>query len=408
MFRILLLSLCLFNAAVYAGGFDSSGRPFEIIFGDDNALEMSVSYIKPSVTLDVTRDIGSGSSLPATQIDRIVGEYVEPRFAVRLKVNDQVNCASQIERPFRFKTTYQDDALSYQSDNNQASSQVAAPIHSEYSSESISLACSISYSISHDSSVFKQSFFSIIAGPKLQRIEGSFSSDLTNQNLGLRDNYIATLDGSSEWGYIFGLAYEIPEIAFRASLFFHNEIRHDLTGHVEAPLPDFSSTVSLAAESKTLTPKAINFRLQSGIAQDWLAFIELRWGDWSSLDKIQVEAGSLSGGLVLFQNDTLNYKIGLGVKITERLSLGGYFESIIELSPPETPIGIDGTNLRNPQADRYSLAFGGKYLLLKNLSLALGGSYYYIENGRFSDNSYTVDLSRSQALAFAGTLTYLF
>jgi hypothetical protein len=38
----------------------------------------------------------------------------------------------------------------------------------------------------------------------------------------------------------------------------------------------------------------------------------------------------------------------------------------------------------------------------------LGGSYYYIENGRFSDKPYTINLDSSQALAFAGTLTYLF
>tara|TARA_R110001592_G_scaffold68269_3_gene209137 strand:+ start:14025 stop:15221 length:1197 start_codon:yes stop_codon:yes gene_type:complete len=398
----------MFNTFVYAGGFDSSGRPFDIIFGDDNALEISVFYLKPSVTLDVSRNIGDGSSLPSTAMDKIVDAYAEPRFAIRLKVSDQVNCASQIEQPFRFKTTYQDDALSYQSDNNQASSQVAAPINSEYSSESISIACSISYGITHDSVMFKQSFFSFIAGPKLQRIDGSFSSDLSNQNMGSRDNYIATLNGSTEWGYLFGLAYEIPEIAFRASLFFHNEIHHDLTGHVQAPLPDFSNVVSQAVEAKTITPKAINFRLQSGIAKDWLAFMELRWGDWSSLDEMQVEAGNLSSRLVLFENDTLNYKIGLGVKMNERLSLGGYFESVVDLNPPITPKGIDGTNLRNPQADRYSLAFGGKYLLVKNLSLALGGSYYYIEKGRFSDSSYTVDLNSSDAIAFGGTLTYLY
>ncbi len=407
MFRFLLLNLCMFNAAVYAGGFDSSGRPFDIIFGDQSALELSVSYLSPSVNLDVSRNIGNGANLPATTIANIVDEYTEPRVALRLRVNDQVNCAAQIERPFRFKTTYEDDVLSYQSDSNQ-SSQVSAPIDSEYTSKSISLACSISYDIYHGSGMFKHSVFSIIGGPKRQRIDGSFSSDLTNQNMGRSDNYIASLNGSSEWGYLFGLAYEIPEIALRASLFFHNEIHHDLTGTVTAPLPDFSGVVTETAEAKTLTPKAINFRLQSGITENWLAFMELRWGDWSSLEELQVEAGNLSGDLILFKNDTLNYKFGLGVKLSERLSLGGYFESYFDINPPKTPIGVDGTNLRNPQAERYSLAFGGKYLLFKNLTMALGGSYYYIAQGRFSDNSYTVDLDTSKAVAFAGTLTYLF
>jgi len=51
---------------------------------------------------------------------------------------------------------------------------------------------------------------------------------------------------------------------------------------------------------------------------------------------------------------------------------------------------------------------GGKYLLADDLSLALGGSYYYLKNGRFADTSYTIDLEQSHAIALSGTLTYLF
>ena len=123
---------------------------------------------------------------------------------------------------------------------------------------------------------------------------------------------------------------------------------------------------------------------------------------------MKIEAGNLSAELVLFQNDTLNYKFGLGYVASERLSLGGYVESIVDLSPPDTLPGVDSTNLRNPQADRYSIALGGKYLLTDDLSLALGGSYYFIKNGRFADNSYTVDLDQSHAIAFSGTLSYFF
>lgn len=412
MFRFLLYSLVVVSFSVsstaYAGGFDNSNRPFDIIFGNESSVEFSFSYIKPSVNLSVSRNLGDGQAIPSVTVNSIVEEYLDPRVALRLKVNDQVTCASQIERPFRFKTMYPDDVLSYQQDNTLPASQVSAPISSEYSSESFTIACSISYEIKHDSDFFKRGYFSLIAGPKIQRIDGAFSSDLTNQNLGDKDNYSATLEGSTEWGYIFGLAYEIPEIALRASLFFHNEIHHDLSGSVDAPLPNFSGRISAPAKGKTLTPRAINFRLQSGIAQDWLAFLELRWGDWSSLNKMNIEAGNLSSELVLFQNDTLNYKLGLAYKASDRLSLGGYVESIVDLSPPDTLPGVDGTNLRNPQADRYSLALGGKYLLADDLSLALGGSYYHIKNGRFADKSYTVDLDQSSAIAFSGTLNYMF
>ena len=408
MFRFLLCSLAVVCSGVNAGGFDNSNRPFEIIFGERSAFEFSVSYIKPSVTLNASRNLGDGQNILPVTVNSIVEEYLDTRFALRLNVNDQVTCASQLERPFRFKTMYPDDALSYQEDNGDSTSQIFAPINSEYSSESFTVACRIAYEIQHDSALFKRGYFSLIAGPKVQRIDGRFSSDLTNQNLAKVDNYSANLEGSTEWGYIFGLAYEIPDIAFRASLFFHNEIHHQLSGKVYAPVPDFSRRTSASATGKTLTPRAINFRIQSGITQNWLAFLELRWGDWSRLNKMKIDAGTLSSELVLFQNDTLNYKLGLAYKMSDRLSLGGYVESVVDLSPPDTLPGVDGTNLRNPQTDRYSMALGGKYLLADDLSLALGGSYYYLKNGRFADTSYTIDLEQSHAIALSGTLTYLF
>lgn len=391
-----------------AGGFDSSGRPFEIIFGEQSTFELSVSHFDPSVSLSVSRDLGDGVSIPSTPINHIVTSYTEPRFGLRLKVNEQVNCAAQLERPFRFKTQYLDDELSYQQDNNVANSQVAAPIDSEYSSESLTLACGIAFPINASFVSGQDAFLSFIAGPKVQRIEGEFSTDLTNQRMGKGDNYRATLQGSSELGYLLGLAYEIPSIAFRASLFFHNEVEHDLSGSVVAPLPDFSGLITRDARGKTITPQALNLRVQSGIAEDWLAFIELRWGDWSSLNQMNVQAAELSSSLVLFKNDTLNYKLGLGAKVSDRLTLGGYIESYMDLNPPNMPEGIDGTNLRNPQGDRFSFAFGGKYLLTSSLSISAGGSYYYIEAGRFSDGFYTVSLDKSDALALGTTLNYQF
>lgn len=408
MFRILLLIFSSISTLTFAGGFDSSGRPFDIIFGEENELALSFSYLSPSVDLSVSRNQGDGLGLPSQDVSEITNDYFEPRVALRLIVNDQVNCAAQLERPFRFKTRYPDDKLTYLRDEDQANSQVVAPLESEYSSESLTVACSIRYDIDHESELFDKSFFTLIAGPKLQQIEGTFSSDLTEQDLGSFDNYRAELEGKREWGYMLGLAYEIPALALQASLFFHNEIHHDLSGTATAPSPDLSTTVSESVKSATVTPRALNFRLQSGIVENWLAFLELRWGDWSSVDELYVEAGDLSQELELFKNDTLNYKLGLGTQVSDRLSLGAYFESVIDLNPPSTPKGVDGTNLRNPQCKRYSVAFGGKYLLTSKLSVGLGASYYYISRGRFADSAYTVDLDRSQALAVAGNLNYRF
>ena len=408
MLRLLLLTFWLLGTYAQAGGFDNSGRPFDIIFGDDNALQLNLKYIQPLIDLKVSREIGSGPAMPIVVVDEIVSDYVDGLFGFRWQVREGVNCAAQWEQPFRFQTRYPDDQLSYQADALDAQSQVSAPINSEYNSQSISLACRLAIHFKHDSAAFASSRLSLIAGPKYQFIEGRFSSDLSPSRMGMQDNYHAHLDGSKEWAYLLGLAYEIPELAFRLAVFFHNEVEHNLTGNAYAPAPDFSSTMSHPLRGKTVTPKAVHVSLQSGIAEDWLAFVNLRWGDWSSVDEILVEAGPLSQQLTLFANDTLNYEIGLGHKVNQRLNLGAQFASLIELNAPDLPDGLAGTNLRNPQADRYSLGVGGNYAFNSALKLGLAASYYYLQHGRFSDNAYTVELETSHALAMSASLLYVF
>lgn len=408
MLRLLLLTFSFSGALAYAGGFDNSGRPFDIIFGDDNELLFNFKYVQPLIDLSVRRELGQGRAMPRVSVDEIVADYEDVLVGVRWHMSDDVDCAIQWEQPFRFQTAYPDDSLSYQEDAGDASSQVPAPIDSEYSSQSFTMACRIGIKFTHEADSFSSSRLSFIVGPKYQFIDGRFSSDLTDYDLGDQDNYSAQLNGSKEWAYLLGLAYEIPELAFRLSIFFHNQVEHSLKGYVQAPAPDLSGVLSSSLRAKTITPKALNLRLQSGIAENWLAFVNLRWGDWSSVDEIVVQAGALSQQLSLFANDTLNYEIGLATRINDRLNLGGQFASLIELNEPGLPDKLSGTNLRNPQADRYSMSFGGNYLVSERIKVGLSASYYYLQHGRFSDNAYTVKLETSHAFVFSGTLQYSF
>ena len=408
MLRILLLTFFLSGAMVFAGGFDNSGRPFDIIFGDQNALLVNVKFIQPLIDLSVSRDLGQGQGMPNEAVENIISPHIDGMLGVRWQLNDEFNCALQLEQPFRFHTRYPDDRLSYQSDVSDSSTQVPAPVESEYKSQSVTLACRMGIAFSHSADSFSMSRLSLIAGPKYQRIEGHFSSDLTQSDLGEFDNYRANLKGSEEWAYILGLAYEIPELAFRLSVFFHNEVEHQLSGQTFAPLPDFSGTLSQPLRGETLTPKALHLNLQSGIAEDWLAFLNLRWGDWSSVDEILVQAGPLSQQLSMFAHDTLNYELGLANRVSQRLNLGGQLASFIDLDKPKLPDGLSGTNLRNPQGKRYSFAFGGNYLITDSLRVGMSASYYFLRHGRFSDQAYTVNLETSHAFVFSGTLQYSF
>lgn len=404
MFRIsvvLFLSGC---ALVQAGGFDNSGRPFDIIFGEGAALKLNYKYIQPDILLSVK----SGQASGQVDVDNIVSPYEDAMLALRWQFHDSLHCAAQWEEPFRFQTAYPDDQLSYQADPADPQTQIPAPVHSNYASQSLTLACRGDLVFEHAFEAFRYSRLSLIAGPKYQFIEGSFSSDLSRYNEGAADNYRATLKGSGEWAYLAGIAYEIPELAFRLSVFFHNAIEHQLTGTASAPNANFTERIEQALRGKTLTPKSISLGLQTGLTDNWLLFLLLRWGEWSSVDEIDIEAGPLSQKLKMFTSDTLNYELGLGYRWNERVNLGVQLASYVELNEPPLPSGLDGVNLRNPQADRYTLAAGAVYALDSGLRISLGGAYTYIENGRFSDNAYTVLLERSHALTVSGAFEYRF
>src|SRR5690606_31588463 len=88
------------------------------------------------------------------------------------------------------------------------------------------------------------------------------------------------------WGWRAGVAYEIPEYAFRASLVYNSEVKlDDITGTLDlsrvngAPLLDVHGSQSM--------PDVLELKVQSGIAPDWLAFGSVKWTDWSQLQKVR-------------------------------------------------------------------------------------------------------------------------
>ncbi|MEW6630525.1 MAG: OmpP1/FadL family transporter, partial [Pseudomonadota bacterium] len=92
---------------------------------------------------------------------------------------------------------------------------------------------------------------------------------------------------SSGWGWRVGVAYEIPEIALRASLVYNSKVKLDnisgtldLTNVGQGIIPIYGSTQYM--------PDVVELKLQSGIAPGWLAFGSVKWVDWSVLQSVPI------------------------------------------------------------------------------------------------------------------------
>ena len=158
--------------------------------------------------------------------------------------------------------------------------------------------------------------------------------------------YNAKIKEDSAVGWLAGFAYQIPEIALKASLTYRSEINHDVAADEEFNSISNFTAISdimlknvvlkgMTAEQKTAivnaknalkqstegdtrvtTPQSVNLDLQSGIMENTVAFANIRWVDWSSFSIKPHQFGekaAILGALVAGQNGITGYTGGFNL-----------------------------------------------------------------------------------------------
>jgi len=432
-----------------AGGFDNSSRGFDIIYGDNNVVTFSYGQSSVPMKANIDKMQRSENSLAEASVSKVSGSgeildnFTRPQVGIRYNLNENTSCATQIEKPFAAGVAYEDDALSYTvtndfgapiDSNGNPTGDVtqmqfkSAPITTKYDSDSITFACGYDIALSKGE-------VKIFGGPKLQSVSGEFDEDLTPSAdvTGSNDNLFVELDGGYEAGYILGAAYSIPEIALRASILYHSQIDYDATGTISAKVPGLGSFTT-DAKAKTFTPQTVEIALQSGIAENTLAFLKLRWSEYGKLASLNVDGnddGRIDGGLAsvgefdlaagadgglanpevsMFSNDTFDYSFGLGRRVNDQLSLGASFSGSIKLGgkSDDTPLGADATSLRLPGDTAHTVSFGGEYTVIPKLKVNGGLGFTFIDEYRVetTSNSYRAEFDKTEAVSFQMGVTY--
>ncbi len=373
--------LLLPAAGAMAGGFDNTGRPFGIIFDGENQpreLRWAFTSVAPDIRLDITAT-QSADPNTATRLDDLVPDYHHTEWSLRWNLSDSVSCALRAEQPFRALVRYPDDALTYRTTSGQTA---VAPIESRYDSESLTIACRRDVH-------WADYRVRLFGGPKHQQVGGYFSADLSEQPAGRSDDLEVRLNGGSEWGFIAGLAFEIPAIALRASVIYHSAIDYSLRGRSLTPVMGAPARVVADAQATTRSPEAWHLGLQSGVAANWLVYAEMKWSAWSTVDEIQVQDGVANPRLSLYQNDTLDFELGLIHRASARLRWGLSYGSGIKLGTQDLPPGVDSANLRDPQGKRHALTLGSKYWLRENLATDLLIVANYLESKVIEETNFS-------------------
>ncbi|MFV5492295.1 outer membrane protein transport protein [Acinetobacter sp. ASP199] len=251
--------------------------------------------------------------------------------------------------------------------------------------------------------------------------------------------YEAEIPSESAFGLVLGAAYQIPEIALRASLTYRSKIEYDMNvkekmpevisdtlplinagWHVNDKIPALGTKYQYTEGKTTIsTPQSINLDFQSGIMANTLAYVNLRWVDWSSFSVRPHKAGILSEAITLGQDkgpdgfNLISYKkdqisaiFGIARKLNDKLALsiiGGWDSGLGEYT---TTLG--------PSDGFWSAGFGGQYSFTPKTFVQAGARYFWMGDAKsqsaswYGTSRYDADFKDNTAIGMSVKLAHRF
>lgn len=271
--------------------------------------------------------------------------------------------------------------------------------------------------------------WNLFAGGVYQTVKGHVS--LRGQAYSLYNGYDANIKETGGAGWLAGAAFQIPEIALKASLTYRSEIDHKveikenlsaigalgLLDPVNGPVT--AARIANSTEKTTITtPQSVNLDLQSGIMADTVAFANIRWVNWkdfairpNQFGQVSQEIGNVVGrpdgfDLVTYSDDQWQVTAGVGRKLSEKwagnVSVGwdsGAGNPVTTLGPTEG-FWNAGIGLQYSPTPATFIAGGVKYFWLGDAKAQTGA--------QAGGNEYVAEFSDNKAMAYGLKLGYRF
>ena len=331
-------ALLLTTSIASAGGLDRSGQSVGALFEDGSYMELSLGYVMPDVSGEVTgAGIGSGN----------VGvNYGQVGAAFKNDVNDKVSYALILDQPYGANVDYDETEAGYP----------IATSHAEFRSTGVTLLGR--YKLDENIS-FHGGLRAVTIGADAYVVAGGA--------------YDAAYDDDTQLAYVIGGAYERPDIALRVALTYTSamDFAHATTvGGADVPDTEYE------------IPQSVNLDFQTGIAADTLLFGSVRWVEWS---KTQIDSfGYPSNPIVGYTDDVFTYNLGVGRRFSDA------FSGSVSIGH-EKANGGQASNL-SPTDGNTSLSVGGAYTMDNGVKLSGGVRYVMIGDATtsfatFEDNS---------------------
>ncbi|MDO6722514.1 outer membrane protein transport protein [Celeribacter halophilus] len=370
---LLAASLAVGATGAYAGGMDRSGMSISPLFEDGTYVELSFGSVSPDVS--GTLGVSSGDVTPS---------YTQLSGAYKRDLSDQLSMALIIDQPYGADIDYT-DGTGYAIAGSNASVNTTA------------ITALLRYKFNEN--------FSVYGGVRNLSSEGEvyLNIPVPNAPAGVTFPYAMETSTENDWGYLVGAAYEIPDIALRASLTFNSSIDIKFDAHEESVglASQLNPTGTLDESMKVTMPKSVNFDFQTGIAADTLLMFSARWAEWTSTTINPVGYKAIVGdNLVDHDNDTISYSLGVGGRFNEKWS------GSLSVGYEKSHGGFAG-NLA-PRDGYKSITAGLKYNVTEQTAISGGVSYVWVGDANTKIGNFETSFEDNTAVGFGLKLSHTF
>ncbi len=364
----------------FAAALDRSGQSISAFLQPGNYFEAGISVLDPTVS-------GTANANGSTLAD-MGDDYYFPSAALKLQVTDHFSFGLLYDQPFGADATYSltDPALSITGEGLFRNTTESTAV--EVKTQNLSMILGFQPTEN----------WNLYGGGVYQTVKGDVQlRGLAYGGQGTFGTYNASMKEDSAAGWLAGLAYQIPEIALKASVTYRSEIDHDAATTETFAAPSLFAGLNALPNGSTsiTTPQSVNLDFQTGIMADTVAFANVRWVDWSNFSIRPTKFGTVSQNplvaastgkpqgfdLVAYSDDQISATVGVGRKLSEQwagnVSVGwdsGAGNPVSTLGPTEGYWNL-GLGMQFSPTPATFIAGGVKYFWLGDAKAQAGSQF---------------------------------
>ena len=404
-------------SSVFAAAMDRSGQSIQAFLQPGNYFEAGISVLDADVSGTMKED--ATGQLKNTPLGDMANSYYFPNAALKFQINEHFSAGLIYDQPFGADAEYEVSGYCSTPSASKGCSNSSGAFNSATEGTKVEVK---SQNLSLIAGYQPTENWNIYGGAVYQTVKGNIK--LAGSEYSLFSGYGATIKENSAAGWLAGIAYQIPEIALKASVTYRSEIDHSVNATEEfgglLNLSLYKPAKRTNGKTDITTPQSVNIDLQSGIMANTVAFAQLRWVDWSNFSirphqfgeatQISTIAGSTGKptgfDLIAYDKDQISANVGVGRKFNDQWAgtvMVGWD------SGAGNPVSTLG-----PTDGYWSVGLGGQFSPTPQSFIQAGVKYFMLGDAKsqvasvFGSDEYSANFKDNDAIGYSLKIGYRF